>query len=303
MKDKLKRKFIKDTNLPIQVLDSPYFEYFLDLYEPTYKSRSSWEKLRKEIKDGSIEDWMKMESEVIEKIIKDITTSDPYQTFIKDKNWDSGISEIGNTLYSESNLGKKFLGIDISKANFQALRYYNPSIFLNEDTWENFVGLYTESEHIKSSKNIRQVIFGKTNPSRIIRVEKYLCKRIEEIISLPNLFSRKTDEVIWEVPKDFSMTEDNYSEIIKNKLGIDVSVNVFSLDIIKRFTHSGSTVTGFIKNYDYPSGKEPELKDVPKMYFAQFYKILNDIEPNLIYDLVTCVDGQLARFDYPLLPY
>ena len=45
----LRGRFVKDYNLPIQVLVSPYFEYFLDLYQEDYGSKSKWDKLQKEI--------------------------------------------------------------------------------------------------------------------------------------------------------------------------------------------------------------------------------------------------------------
>ena len=42
--------------------------------------------------------------------------------------------------------------IDMRKANFSALKDYDRSIFRNADTWEEFIGRYTENKHIINSK-------------------------------------------------------------------------------------------------------------------------------------------------------
>ena len=45
----LKRRFVKDTNLPIKVFDEPYFSHFLDLYEEHFNAKTQWEMFLKEL--------------------------------------------------------------------------------------------------------------------------------------------------------------------------------------------------------------------------------------------------------------
>lgn len=88
----------------------------------------------------------------------------------------------GKDIYKPSNVGKLFISIDMRKANFSALKFYDKSIFSNADTWEEFVGRYTENKHIVNSKYIRQVILGNCNPKRHITYEKYLMDGILDYI-------------------------------------------------------------------------------------------------------------------------
>lgn len=311
----IRRKFIKDTNLPIQILESPYFEYFLDLYNQTLNSRTLWNSFQKEIKEsfeGRPGKYLEYTRELEDKILSNILNSPEYIKFNGDKELDDTLKEtpeeIRKNLYSGANIGKKFLAIDLKKANFQAFHWYDPGIVLGKDTWEEFLGHYTTSKSFINSKNLRQILLGKTNPSRLIRIEKYLIWKITELVTPYlsdgfTLFSRMTDEVIWEVPEDYTPTgdlEEKLVELIKNSLGIDVKTLVFSLTMIQKFTHSGKSITGFIKDFAWPVGKISELKDTPKMYYSQIYKAWKGLDINTVYDLVMYCEGELARFDYPL---
>lgn len=311
----IKRKFIKDTNLPIQVLESPYFEYFLNLYEPTLGSKTLWASLQKEISDsfdGKPGKWMEYTRSIQDKVIFNILETPEYKKFNEDKELNKILSEtpgeMRGNIYSGGKQGKIFLSVDLKKANFQAFHWYNPKIVLGEDTWEEFLSHYTTSPSFISSKNLRQVVFGKTNPSRLTRVEKYLTWKITELISplLPEnttLISRMTDEAIWELPGSYIPTgeiEEKTKILIKNSLGVDIKVEVFGIDMIQRFTHTGESILGFIKDFAYPSDKMPELKGVPKMYYPQIYKAWKGLDLNPTYDLVIYHEGELSHFDYPL---
>lgn len=311
----IRRKFTKDTNLPIQVLESPYFEYFLNLYEPTLGSKTSWVNFQKEITEsfeGKPGKWMEYVKRLQEQLISDILESPGYKRFNEDKELNKLLSEtpgeIRGNIYSGDKRGKRFLSIDLKKANFQALRWYDPEIVLGENTWEDFLSHYTTSPSFISSKNLRQIVYGKTNPSRLIRVEKYLTWKITELVSplLPSefsLISRMTDEAIWEIKGDYNPTgemEEELKDIIKRDLGVDTKVEVFKIDMIQRFTHSGESILGFIKDFAWPEGKTSELKGAPKMYYPQIYKAWKDLDLNPVYDLVIYHEGELARFDYSL---
>lgn len=88
----------------------------------------------------------------------------------------------GKDIFKTSNNGKLFISIDMRKANFSALKFYNRSIFDNADTWEKFIERYTEDKHIVNSKYIRQVILGNCNPKRQVTYEKYLMGLVLEVL-------------------------------------------------------------------------------------------------------------------------
>ena len=310
----LRRKFVKESSLPIQVLESPYFEYFLDLYEPTLGSKTSWTSLQKEISEKFSEKpgkYLEYSRGIQEKITNDILENSDYKRFCKDENLNKIISEtpgqIKKDIYTGSNQGKRFLSIDLRTANFQALHWYCPEIFSGKDTWEDFIKEYTSSQFMINSKYLRQVILGKTNQGRISGVEKYLTWRITELVSPLlsefTLISRMTDEAIWEIPEKFNPTgeiEEKLKDIIKENLGIQVNIEVFTINLIQRFTNTGESVLGFIKDFAWPLKKPSKLKATSKTWYPQIYKAWKGLDLNPIFDLVLLHEGELARFDYPL---
>ena len=83
----LRDRFVKDYNLPIQVLVSPYFEYFVELYEEDYQSKSKWERLQYEIKtrfEGKPGKYLDHFYITRNQIIEDIERSQDYKDFCED---------------------------------------------------------------------------------------------------------------------------------------------------------------------------------------------------------------------------
>lgn len=308
----LRSRFVKDFNLPVQVLISPYFEYFLDLYQEDYESKSKWRKLQKEISEkfsGNTAKYLDDYYKTRNQIITDLESSKAYTDFCEDPDFFNKFSvpgEIKGDLYTETQVGKKFLSIDLVKANFQALRFYNPKLVKDTKTYEEFIGIYDNSPIFSESKYTRQVIFGKLNAKRQTTIEKWLVWKISEYLKniLPEefkLFSRQTDEIIYELQGNYEYTEMGIKEKIKENLDLDVSVKIFCTDWIQRFTKEGSSITGFIKNYIYPVSKKSTLHKVQGTYFAQMYKMWKGMDINPVYDLVLLHEKQLAHFDYQLL--
>lgn len=310
----LRDRFVKDFNLPIQVLVSPYFEYFIDLYQEDYGSRTKWRKLQKEISErfsGNPGKYLDHFYNTRNKIITDIESSQEYENFCEDTEFFQRFSipgEVKCDLYTGAQTGKRFMSIDLKKANFQALRYYNPNLIQNAKTYQEFIGLYDNSSLLAESKYTRQVIFGKLNAKRQITIEKWMMYSISEYLKdiVPGnfkLFSRQTDELIYELPEDYICTgelEKKIEDEIKETLDLTVKAEVFRTGWIQRFTKEGVSVTGIIKNYEYPVSKKSTLHKVSGVHFAQIYKMWKGLEINPVYDLVLLHDKQLAHFDYQL---
>ncbi len=184
--EKLKERFCKDCNIPLKLFKESYFTDRLQLYDNYYNTLDKWNTFTRELEKYKCEqDYFEEYNRVKDAAISDIKDSDGYKSFneedmnkysVKHSNLPS------KDIFKPSNGGKPFISIDMKKANFSALKHYDRSIFRNADTWEEFIGRYTENKHIINSKYIRQVILGNCNPKRHIAYEKYLMDGILDYI-------------------------------------------------------------------------------------------------------------------------
>lgn len=176
---RLRKRFCKDCGIPINIFHEPYFSDRLDLFDKFYNSIEKWtifcEELQHRYKNE--EEYFAEYNKVKDDAINFIKNSEGYQRF-NEMNMNNfkidthGIS--GKDIYHPSNDGKKFISIDMEKANFSALKYFSEDIFDNKKSWYGFLLKFTNNEHILQSKYIRQVILGNCNPKRQITYEKYL---------------------------------------------------------------------------------------------------------------------------------
>lgn len=128
-------------------------------------------------------------------------------------------------IYNHENAGRSFISIDLKNAAFQAMKTWD-SLYGAEhgylignhiNTYKEFVeyivlksGAYTSHgdlidrvvvEYVSKCKSLRQVILGKTNPKRIMHIEKYIMQTIITMIRdsfgiMPVRFNH--DEVVYE---------------------------------------------------------------------------------------------------------
>jgi hypothetical protein len=149
----LRRRFVKDYNLPINIVDSPYFEYYMRTYD--WFPRKEYQSLVEEIDtrfDGNINLWLEEYSKIRDTIITKIENSEAYKWF---NNLDlksfphpcmKTVAALKNipdlNIYNQSSIGKTFVSIDLKKANFQALKFINPLIVFNADTYEDMIDMF-----------------------------------------------------------------------------------------------------------------------------------------------------------------
>lgn len=184
--EKLKERFCKDCNIPLKLFKEPYFTDRLQLYDNYYNTLDKWNIFVRELEKYKCEqDYLEEYNRVKDAAIKNIKDSDGYKSLNAE---DMGKYSLkykdlpGKDIYKPSNIGKLFISIDMRKANFSALKFYDKSIFSNSDTWEEFIERYTENKHIVNSKYIRQVILGNCNPKRQVTYEKYLMGLVLEVL-------------------------------------------------------------------------------------------------------------------------
>lgn len=198
----LKKRFCKDCNLPIAVFDNPYFYERLTTLDTLYGGVEKFNDFCNELLSHETEqDYFEAYNSIRDRMITHIKENSVYQEFNTQSfnKPDLGLGK--RNPYVEQNDGGTFVSIDMKKANFSAMSKYSRLIFDSCDTWEEFVGKFTDSQHIKNSKYIRQVILGACNPKQQIKYESFLmahlCKHImDKLGNNINVYSLSEDEII-----------------------------------------------------------------------------------------------------------
>lgn len=292
----LAKRFVSDYKLPIQIINEDLFYYCLI----TLGAIPKWVELKKLVKDKFsnnndefLEEYYKIRNNIITSVLNNeayqkfnTMPMDKYQNFRKEANISS------KNIYSQENVGKNFISIDLKKANFQVLNKVDKNILFNSDTYEDFIGKFTDLSYVKNSKYTRQVIFGKLNPSRHITIEKYYTLKIYELLRDKfeltkdwKITSVSNDEVVYEinVMDESSEIEDVASQIetlIKEELGLIVHIEYLKLkgfELCYKSTESPK-FTFYSKVFINNEG-EYKLISVPLPYYLITRKLYKGITP------------------------
>ena len=206
----LKERFTKDCKIPIKLYIEPYFTERINLLDKFYDTKSKWQAFVEMIeKFPNGEEYFTIFNSTKDAVIDFIKSRPAYIAFnqqdmnqfaVKNKNFPT------KDIYKPTNIGRSFISIDMKKANFSSMRYYNPKIFDNANTWEEFLSKFTDNQHIINSKYIREVILGNCNPKRHITYEKYLMdcfltKLIQSGLPLNSIIFFSNDEIIIDISK------------------------------------------------------------------------------------------------------
>lgn len=304
----LRSKFVKDYQLPIQVVQSPYFEQHLKLLEDSHGANTKYLILLETIRDkfdGNMQKFLEYRHSVEDQILSYILNSEAYKDFNSDKNGIVGETQVVGSpeLYTKEQCNHFFVSYDMVKANFQALRFANPAIVRDCETYEQFIEKFTDIDYFKYAKQLRQSIFGKLNGKRTSALEKLISNKFAKELASRfegkmKLYSIKTDEIILK----FNGTEEEFNKLnVENEefSGFKFRVNKFKL-LSQDFKHATSDrlLTAYIKE-DYLNGHRRTLHCVPDTYYPQVYKLLNGMEINDS-DLVFYYEHELSRFLNPL---
>lgn len=293
------KRFVSDNNLPIPVLtDEDKFFYYIGLYEAMYGSETLWNELCSEIKDnfnGDCNSFLEHFYQVRDKMITDILDNPKYEEFNSvDMKQYQVCDELRNipkgNVYNCDNIGKYFLSIDLKKANFQAMKYFDKSLVQGADSYCDYVKHYTDSEYIINSKYTRQVVFGKCNASRQITIEKYLMSKFYEMFTYSEkvlkLVRFNNDELVFEIVAEEAKEENNFlfesiSNCVENvsiECGVDVSCSIYKLSAFCLHSHKKNEdrkpfyIIYDLLNCDYT------FKEVPQTYHTIVYKLINTLE-------------------------
>jgi hypothetical protein len=300
----LKARFCKDTDLSIQVFSEPYFTDRLTLFG----KNSEYEDFLKMLESYKTEeDFFAEYNRIIDAAITYINESEALIAMnakdFKDFKVDTkGIPD--RDAYKDMNLGHRFLSIDMSKANYTSLCYfgkrYGKKFF--EGTYEEFLGMFTNNEHIISSKYIRQFIFGNCNCKRTRTFEKimmlslynYLVSMLYADYGYDNLldytYSIRTDELLF----DITELDDDYVTAIKRVVAQKMEEEpTFRLKTEIYTLRKFKDEDIYVKQFDDDSF---ELKKVDSEFAPQVYRYMRGL-PKSDLDLYFFHKGILAKWE------
>ena len=296
---RLRERFCKDCNIPINIFHEPYFTDRITLYDKFYSTVDKWNLFVEELqKYRNEQDYFEEYNRVKDDAINFIKTTEAYQRFNEEDMNQYAIKNKGlpgKDIYHPDNDGKTFISIDMRKANFSSLQFYDSSIFDHAATWEDFIGKFTDNKHIINSKYIRQVILGNCNPKKHITYEKYLMDMILdnllEMVPLKRIVFFSNDEIVIDV-SDLSIDELHCFvrsvETYLRHTTIPLKLEIFTL-------HKISGTNGYYKKIPTFNGTEIELKCVDS-YMMPFVMRKLQREEVMENDKVFYHEGLLAKF-------
>ena len=263
----------------------PEYEHF-DYYINQFSKLEKWKNIKKlikiyeeaEEKYGDLYEYrLKKSNEIIE-YLKNTRAYNELQ----DDNLLPDLPTTKNFEYSED---KKYISIDINKANWVVLKKYDPE-FAPElgDSYEDFISKFDVPEIFNHSKQLRQYIFGNINPKRQGKAQRVVTQSILNKYNHLNLDIAciKNDEVIYSF--------ESFNQIEEILTSVDREIFKIKLFTVKR-------VQDFRINTFLSESGEELYKEMVGCNGNQFFMNLkNHIfeEPLDIRDLYFRMDGSLA---------
>lgn len=308
------RRFLKDQAMPFSMLEEPYFSHYLDLYEEDYHSRTEYEKLLAELQAfGSCEAFLDEYYRVRDALIKQIKDTPAYEQY---NAMDMQRFAVGNVqypgavkqdIYRAPFIGRRFISIDLVKANFQVLSKLDPALVNGAGSYGEMVMAVTKSAYIARSKYTRQVIFGNMNPKRQVTMERYYTHRLLEHLIGLGMFSAETvavftyDEIVlFADALPGQSLADEIREIAVRDMGLDVHVQAFRLRAINNLDPDCREKSYYLKEH---ADGTVDFKGVPGYLFSQVYKAYKGMPLVPEMDLVFSFEHFLAMFKEPLFKY
>lgn len=325
----LKKRFCKDNNLSIAVYDNPYFYQRLEIINHVTPCVDKFELFCKELEKFKCEqDYFEYYNSVKDNVINHLKNNSSFVNF-NTRAIDMPRPHVSKkNLYIEDNDGKKFISLDMKKANFSALHFYDSNIFDGATTWEEFISKFTDSEHIIGSKYIRQVIMGACNPKRQIQQEKLIMfmllnfvdtqlklrqphdgsdiKALLSNIEEYEIYSLGEDEIIIEVTGEKTLAY--YTKVIEDIVSDTeyrdfIRVTAFTLKKIQGTDGWAKYITRYVDTNDKENSTlyyETEFKCLNAEIYHQIVKHWIQ-QPITEDDLVFYHNGCLAKFLEPTI--
>ena len=300
-KFELMKKVIKDYDLPIQPVSLKHIEYAINRFPWIYDCDDAIVCAETWLKETgcSVQEFDSVTHRITQNCIDSIKALDSYKKFNEREYHiekpipiDSIVYSKGLDIYKMSNSGKRFVSIDLSRANLQSFIHGN---VIENMSYEDFLkkyGYVDDSDllwYVHNSKHLRQIIFGNLNPNKQQIVERSMTERIWEqlimkkIISPEDIYGYTTDEIILNWTENVSELESKFYAPIYMTCGKD-NIKVHIEDFILKN----------VEPYDFWVKMEPyKLKKVPIVYYQQvlthvFNMNTNEEDMMFLYERMPC---------------
>ena len=216
--------------LVLSVPDYAHFDYYIDQLSKLER----WKNIKDLIKlyedaEEKYGDLYEYRFKKANEIIDFLKNTRAYNELI----YDNLIPDYPTTKNFEYSEDKKYISIDIKKANWVVLKKYDPE-FAPElgNSYEDFISKFDVPEIFNHSKQLRQFIFGNINPKRQGKAQRVIIQDVMNKYSHLNLDIAciKNDEVIYSF--------DNFSQISEIIDSIDretFKIKLFTVERIKDF--------------------------------------------------------------------
>ena len=263
----------------------PEYEHF-DYYINQFSKLEKWKNIKKlikiyeeaEEKYGDLYEYrLKKSNEIIE-YLKNTRAYNELQD-------DNLLPELPTTKNFEYSEDKKYISIDIKKANWIVIKKYDPE-FAPElgDSYEDFISKFDVPEIFNHSKQLRQYIFGNINPKKQGKAQRVVTQSILNKYNHLNLDIAciKNDEVIYSF--------ESFNQIEEILTSVDREIFKIKLFTVKR-------VQDFRINTFLSESGEELYKEMVGCNGNQFFMNLKNhiFEESLdIRDLYFRMDGSLA---------
>lgn len=268
--------------MDISVPEYEHFDYYINQFSKLEKWKNIKDLIKiyeeSEEKYGNLYEYRLKKSNEIINYLKSTRAYNELQ----DDNLIPDYPTTKNFEYSED---KKYISIDIKKANWIALKKYDPE-FAPElgNSYEDFIAKFDVPEIFNHSKQLRQYIFGNINPKRQGKAQRVITQSILNKYNHLNLDIAciKNDEVIYSF--------ESFDQIEEILTTVDREIFKIKLFTVKR-------VQDFrINTFLSESGAELYKEMVGCNGNQFFMNLKNHIfeEPLDIRDLYFRIDGSLA---------
>lgn len=306
------KQFVKDFELPITIFNEPYFSYFVELYDKNFDIKEKLLMLEKVVEDATQKN--KSFSEYVEttrnQIISSINSTEIYKSYVNDKM--ENVLELPKQIdiYKFNEKQKYYISLDIVKANYNCMKYYNHELVLKTNSWEELVEKFTNLDYFKKAKYFRQVTFGNLKNKKAASIQKILMHQlVKEIKKFPeniNIYGKQgDDELIIETDEINILKDYNSLKKILNNLSNDLG-KIWKIEIFRLYMFlptSAMIKEIFIdvnKSLFDKNNYHVVFKNINKNLFPQIYKSYYKLQLDP-FDLKVVINGQLASFDYPII--
>lgn len=173
--DDVLKEFCSTSSLPVAVPTKEYITYYFDLLDsdPNYEF-DAWKKFRHFFHElvtfsgyGKFAKRNESVASLVASEVRRICKDTPYKPYVPYVS-KSEFKSLEANMYMRDNHNKWFVSIDIKSAWFTLfkLRY-----LLDEKrniSWEDFISPFTSSPYVRSSKKIREIVFGRSGFQRTV---------------------------------------------------------------------------------------------------------------------------------------